>query len=81
MVPIYKTFSRNSDVITRDGFSLLIDQVKVEIDDKFYCNIPGKKKIRAKYLNASNVFEYEHKVSKKIKKNCNPECKQDDEFF
>lgn len=66
MYPLYKTFEGKEDP-QRDGFSVLVDQVRMDFDLKYFENLPGKDRIKYYYQSHSSVFEYEYQHSKKIK--------------
>lgn len=72
MIPNYKSVIGNQKMF-RDGFSLLIDQVRFDFDYKYFSNTPNRENIKYCLQNKSNIFEYEHNFTKKIKKNINPE--------
>ena len=80
MIPNYKSVIGNQRLY-RDGFSLLIDQVRFDFDYKYLSNTPNRENIKYCLQNKSNIFEYEHCVTKKIKKNINPENSSDEEFY
>lgn len=80
MYPLYKTFEGKEDP-QRDGFSILVDQVRMDFDLKYFENVPGKDRIKYYYQSHSSVFEYEFQLSKKIKQNINPECIEDNNFY
>lgn len=80
MIPNFKSVIGN-ETLFRDGFSLLIDQVRFDFDYKYFSNAPNRENIRYCLQNKSSVFEYEHNFTKKIKKNINPENSCDEDFY
>jgi len=79
IIPNYKYTSENK--LFRDGFSLLLDQIRLDFDLDFISYIPSQERIKYHFSSRSSIFDYEHQVCSKIKKNLNPECVKDDEFF
>ena len=53
IVPLYKSFNNKSDtnILERDGFSLMIDQVKLDFDYKYFSNIAGRERIKYNFAN------------------------------
>jgi hypothetical protein len=70
-----------SATLARDGFSLLVDQARVDFDFEFLYNVPGRENIGFSYQNVTTVFEYERKRTKKIKAHLHAEHPSDSEFF
>jgi hypothetical protein len=58
ILPLYKSFSKDKDIniLERDGFSVMIDQVRLDFDYKYYSNICGRERIWYNMANQSNVF-------------------------
>lgn len=67
--------------MTRDGFSLIYDQGRLDFDYLYFSNIVGMPKIDLHLQNASSVFEYEYRQTEKLKRNLNKECEVDFKFF
>lgn len=90
MVPLYKQFDPKDDnvdfvgesrALTRDGFSLIYDQGRVDFDYLYFSNLVGHSQIELHLQNAANVFEYEYRITEKMKRNLNKECEVDFKFF
>jgi len=95
IVPQYKTGLRSkrrggskkaecateAAALDRDGFSLLVDQARVDFDFEFLYNVPGRENTGFCYQNVTNVFEYERKRTKKIKAHLHAEHPSDADFF
>ena len=75
MVPLYK-----SEELVRDGFSLMIDQIRMDFDLDYLGNI-SKNTISNTLLNKSLFFEYEMGTSKKMKRNLHLEASDDSTFL
>ena len=82
MVPLYKKATKlGASEFSRDGFSLLIDQVRMDFDFRYFSNVAHNNHVKLKLLNSSAVFEYETRVSRKVKRSLHPESKADSDFF
>lgn len=79
LTPNYKFIQNNK--IFRDGFSLMVDQIRLDFDLDYFSNIPDKELIKFCFQNRSNIFDYEYQISDKVKKNISAENKKDHEFF
>ena len=53
----------------------------MDFDYLYYSNIVGLGRIDLHLQYASNIFEYEHRVTEKVKRNLNKECEVDSKFF
>lgn len=90
MVPLYKQFDPKDDntnfvgqssELIRDGFSLIYDQNRVDFDYLYFSNIVGRGKIDLHLQNVTGVFEYEYRITDKVKRNLNKECDIDYKYF
>ena len=72
MIPQHKCLF-GKDMI--DGFSLLLDQIRIDIDLKYLSNGTQLFDIHNHYQYATNLFEYDFSFCHKIKANINWEKK------